>query len=84
MPVSACTWRAVRSIASSVTAWTDAAMSISRWVIGVSGWRGGPPNSASNFGDVIRSPSQYRKYDRSRRNDPSSFKSIRCSRIRSA
>ena len=58
MPVSACTWRAVWSIASSVTAWIDAAMSISRRVIGVSGLRGGPPNSVSNFGEVIRSPSQ--------------------------
>ena len=43
IPVSACTWRAARSIASSVTAWIDAAMSISRSVIGPSGCRGGPP-----------------------------------------
>ena len=44
-PVSACAWRAVRSMISSVTSWIDAAMSISRWVMGVSGWRAGPPKS---------------------------------------
>ena len=31
IPVSLRTWRAVRSMISSVTAWMDAAMSISRW-----------------------------------------------------
>jgi hypothetical protein len=39
----------------------EAARSISRSVIGDSGVRGGPPNSASNLRDVMVSPSQYRK-----------------------
>ena len=45
-----CTWRAMRSMISSVTTWIEAARSISRCVSGDSGCRGGPPNSRSNFG----------------------------------
>ena len=58
MPVMACTCRAQRSMISSVTSWIDAAMSISRWVSGDSARRGGPPNSVSNFGDVMVMPWQ--------------------------
>ena len=43
-------------MASSVTAWIDAAMSISRSVIGDSGARRGPPNSVSNLRDAIFRP----------------------------
>ena len=38
--------RAMRSTTSSVTFWIEAARSISRWVIALSGVRGGPPNRA--------------------------------------
>ena len=47
-----------RSTTSSVTAWTDAARSISRWVSGASGLRGGPPNSSSNRALVMVRPVQ--------------------------
>ncbi len=57
-PVSACSVRASRSTTSSVTFWIEAAMSISRWVIAVSGLRGGPSNRPSNFAFVIVSPVQ--------------------------
>ena len=43
---------------SSVTAWTEAARSMWRWVSGSSGWRGGPPNSASNLPLVMVRPVQ--------------------------
>ena len=43
---------------SSVTFWIEAAMSISRCEIGVSGRRGGPPNRSWNFGPVIVRPWQ--------------------------
>ena len=33
-------------------------MSISRWVTGLSAWRGGPPNSAANLSLVIVRPVQ--------------------------
>ena len=58
MPVSAWTCRAMRSMISSVTTWIEAARSISRWVSSVSGVRGGPPKSRSNFAEVIVSPWQ--------------------------
>ena len=43
---------------SSVTAWLEAAMSISRWVMGVSGLRAGPSKSEANLSLVMRSPAQ--------------------------
>ena len=46
---------------SSVTAWIEAAMSISRCVISLSARRGGPPKSASIFFDVITSLYVYAK-----------------------
>ena len=52
------TVRARRRIASSATAWTDAARSISRWVSGDSGRRGGPPKSLSKRREVMVSPWQ--------------------------
>ena len=58
MPVCACKCRTARSMISSVTAWIEAAKSISRWVKGASGRRGGPPNSRANFREVITSPWQ--------------------------
>jgi hypothetical protein len=48
MPVSAASVRVRRRTTCSVTAWTEAAMSISRWLIGSSLRRGLPPNSSSN------------------------------------
>jgi hypothetical protein len=47
-----------RSTTSSVTAWIDAARSISRCVSRSSGLRGGAPNSASKRSLVIVSPVQ--------------------------
>lgn len=44
-PVTSCACCAIRSTMSSVTTWIDAAMSISRFVIGLSAFRGGPPKS---------------------------------------
>ena len=44
------TCRAIRSMISSVTAWIEAARSISRWVSGVSGFRGGPPKQPVELG----------------------------------
>ncbi len=52
----ACTCRAMRSMISSVTSCTEAAMSISRCVSGDSGRRGGPPNNASNAPFVMVRP----------------------------
>ena len=57
-PVSAASERVSRSTTSSVTAWIDAARSISRWVSNSSGLRGGPPNSSSNSPLVMRRPVQ--------------------------
>ncbi len=42
------------SITSSVTAWMEAARSISRLPIALSGERGGPPKRAANFSPVMR------------------------------
>ncbi len=58
IPVWACTWRAARIMISSVTTWIEAARSISRWVSGDSGRRGGPPNRRSNFFEVMVRPWQ--------------------------
>ena len=55
-PVSRWAVRAMRSMTSSHTAWIDRARSISRCVNGVSGARGGPPNSSSNAALVIVRP----------------------------
>ena len=60
-PVSACAVFAILSMMSSVTAWIEAARSISRCVIGLSAARGGPPNRRSNFADVITSLCVYAK-----------------------
>ena len=54
-PVSSWAWRAILSTISSVTAWIDAARSISRRVISLSGRRGGPPKSSSILGLVMTS-----------------------------
>ena len=48
----------MRSTTSSVTAWIDAARSISRWVSSDSGARGGPPKSSSKRPLVIRSEAE--------------------------
>jgi hypothetical protein len=66
---------------SSVTSWIEAAMSMSSCVSGDSIFRGGRPNSRSISGLVIVSPWQYRKYRRSIRNEPSSFRSRIFSRM---
>ena len=55
-PSRAWTCRAIRSMISSVTTWIDAARSISRWVSGDSGLRGGPPNSAVELRRGHRQP----------------------------
>ncbi len=55
-PVCSCARAASLSMASSTTSWTDAARSISRWVSGPSGARGGPPNKCAKRRPVIVSP----------------------------
>jgi hypothetical protein len=55
-PVSLCAVRAMRSMISSQTTWTDRARSISRCVSFDSGTRGGPPNSLSKAPFVIVRP----------------------------
>ena len=55
---SACTWRPIRSTASSVTAWMLAARSMCRCSSGDSGARGGPPKRRWNRRLVIVSPWQ--------------------------
>ncbi len=58
LPVISRAWRASLRTISSVTSWIDFARSISRWVIGDSGGRAGPPNSAANLPLVISRPSR--------------------------
>ena len=60
-PVISCAYRVMRSMTSSVTAWIDAAMSISRWVMGVSAFRGGPSRIEFIRLDVMTSLWQYAK-----------------------
>ena len=45
-------------MASSVTAWTEAARSMWRWVTGSLGLRGGPPKRSSNRRLVMVRPVQ--------------------------
>ncbi len=73
-----------RRTTSSVTAWIEAARSISRCVRRSSGLRAGPPKSASNLAFVIVRPVQYSKYSRFSRKLPSSLRSMRWSRMRRA
>ena len=57
-PVIFRTWRAILSIAISVTTWTEEARSISRCVSFDSGLRAGPPKSSSKAPFVIFIPVQ--------------------------
>ena len=66
---------------SSVTFWIEAAMSISRWVNGDSGGRGGPPKSSSNLRRGHRQTLAVVEVAEIQRNEPSSLRSRSLSRI---
>ena len=83
-PVTSRARRAHPSTASSHTFWMEAAMSISRRVMRDSGWRAGPPKSASKRSLVIRAESSIPKYSVLSRKLPSGRRSIRFSRMRPA
>src|SRR5437868_2982621 len=78
-PVSLCACRAIRSIASSQTSWTERAKSISRCVTSLSGARASPPNRRSNSRLVIVRPAAKLKYFMLSRRLPSSRRSINSS-----
>ena len=56
-PVTSRACRAILRTMSSVTTWIDAARSISRCVISLSGLRAGPPKSLAKRSLVMRRPS---------------------------